>query len=185
MAPHSPAVEVLVDVVGWSGLPRWMPDWRVTEKLLGLTLPDDYKALLDTVPMGEFAGTVLVAPPTLEGREGDLLAMYEETMLDLRAEQPCPYQAFPALPGLIPWAEFSHPMGGALFWLADRGDPNNWPVIAWGADGSWEEYDAGAVAFLIALVRGKLPSKVVKPKAESSPYRTFQDLPGAPSNTGR
>lgn len=48
MAPRSAAVEVLADVIGWSGLPKWLPDWQVTERLLGLSLPDDCKELLCT-----------------------------------------------------------------------------------------------------------------------------------------
>jgi hypothetical protein len=185
VASRSAAVDVLADVVGWSGLPKWQPDWDVTERLLGLALPDDYKALLDTVPMGEYAGTVSMNAPTLRGHEGDLLALFREVMLSLNSWRNKPYAAFPELPGLIPWAEFDHPMGGTLFWLADAGDPNSWPVVAWGADGNWEEYDVGAVAFLIALVRGKLPSKVLAPKPGAPAYRTSQDLPGAPNNTGR
>ncbi|MEV6237201.1 hypothetical protein [Lentzea sp. NPDC051838] len=51
-----------------------------------------------------------------------------------------------------------------MFWLADQGDPPEWPVVAWGADGSWEQYDDGAVAFLVALVRGTLPSKLLAPR---------------------
>lgn len=185
MATRSPAVEVLADVVGWSGLPKWQPDWQVTERLLGLSLPDDYKVLLRTVPTGEYAGTVLINAPTRTGEEGDLLALHREVMLSLKDGRKPPYKAFPELPGLVPWATFDHPMGGELFWLADDGDPNKWPVIVRGADGNWEEYDVGAVAFLIALVRGKLPSAIVTPKPGAPAYRTYQDLPGSPNNTGR
>ena len=185
MAPRSAAVDVLADVIGWSGQPKWQPDWQITEQLLGIALPDDYKALLETVPVGEYAGAVLVGPPTSKGKVGDLLAKFREAMLRLTDGSKHPYAAYPALPGLIPWASFDHPMGGQLFWLADQGDPNEWPVVAWGADGNWDEYDVGAVAFLIALVRGKLPSKLLTPKPGAPAYRTFQDLPGAPNNTGR
>src|SRR5687767_13131639 len=142
---RSAAVDVLADVVGWSGLPKWRPDWTVTERLLGLTLPADYKALLHTVPTGSYAGTVLINAPTRTGREGDLLALYREVMLSLKDGRKPPYAAFPQLPGLIPWATSNYPMGGELFWLADDGDPNKWPVIVRGADGNWEEYDVGAV----------------------------------------
>jgi hypothetical protein len=52
MASSSPAVDALARLVGWTGQPRWQPDWAVTERLLGLSLPDDYKTLLATIPMG-------------------------------------------------------------------------------------------------------------------------------------
>lgn len=172
---RSAAVDVLADVVGWSGLPKWLPDWEVTERLLGLALPDDYKALLSTLPVGKYAGTVLVNAPTVTGKEGDLLALFREVMRDLNDGEKYPYATFPKLPGLIPWAAFTHPMGGTLFWLADQGDPNEWPVVVSGADGNWEEYDVGAVAFLIALVRGKLPSKLLKPKPGKPAYVSYED----------
>lgn len=177
-------VDVLADVIGWSGPVEWRPDWQVTERLLGLALPDDYKALLNVVPMGKYAGTVSLSPPTLNGHEDDLLARFREVMLSLTRGQEKPYAAYPALPGLIPWAEFDHPMAGTLFWLADKGDPNSWPVVAWGADGNWDEYDTGTVAFLTALVRGETSSDILMPKPGAPAYRTFQDLFGAPSNTG-
>ena len=185
MAPSSPAVSVLADVVGWSGLPKWQPDWEVTERLLGIALPDDYKELLRTVPVGQYAGTVLLTPPTLRGHEGDLLLVFREAMIRLTDGRKHPYGAYPALPGLIPWAQFSHPIAGTLFWLADQGDPNSWPVVAWGTGGKWEEFDVGAVAFLIALVRGKLPSEALQPRPGAPAYETFQDVSGAPNNTGR
>lgn len=185
MASRSPAVEVLADVVGWSGLPKWQPDWKLTEGLLGTALPDDYKALLDTIPFGEYVGTVLVGPPTVTGREGDHLAMFREVMLTLIDGERHPYDAYPKRPGLIPWAVFDYPVKGQLFWLADDGDPNQWPVIVKGADGTWERHDLGAVAFLISLVRGKLSSKAVQRNPGAEFYRTLQNLPGAPNNTGR
>lgn len=91
MASSSPAVSVLADVVGWSGLPKWQPDWTVTERLLGVALPDDYKELLSTVPVGEYAGTVLLTPPTLRGHEGDLLIVFRDDMIRLTDGRKHPY----------------------------------------------------------------------------------------------
>lgn len=34
MPSLSPVVDVLADVVGWDGLPTYLPDWSVTERLL-------------------------------------------------------------------------------------------------------------------------------------------------------
>ncbi|WP_157985439.1 SMI1/KNR4 family protein [Lentzea terrae] len=185
MSPRSAAVEVLADLIGWSGLPKWQPDWQITERLLGLSLPDDYKVLLSTVPAGTYAGSVLLNAPTRKGRVGDLLAVFPEVMAALKEDLKRPYAVYPELPGLIPWASFEHSMGGELFWLADRRDPNDWPVVVWGTDGSWEQYDVGAVALLIALVRGKLPSKLLAAAPGAQAFRTSQDRPGAPNNTGR
>ncbi|WP_143035788.1 SMI1/KNR4 family protein [Lentzea fradiae] len=175
----------LAEVLGWSGTPKWLPDWDVAERLLGLALPGDYKELLSTVPVGVYAGTVLLGPPTPKGHQNDLLAEHRAFMSELRTRaDDLPYAVFPELPGLLPWAEFSHRMAGELFWLADEGDPDSWPVVVRGADGNWEEFDVGVAAFLAALVRDELPSELVAYKPGAPAYRTLQDLPGAPSNTG-
>ncbi|WP_394617866.1 hypothetical protein JNUCC0626_01850 [Lentzea sp. JNUCC 0626] len=176
---------MLADVVGWDGFSKWLPDWQVTERQLGIALPDDYKTLLTTIPAGPYAGTLLLNAPTLRGHENDLLAPFREEMLSVTNGRNCPYAAFPKLPGLIPWASSNGPVACSLFWLADEGDPNSWPVVVWGADGTWEEYDVGVVAFLIAFVRGKLPSNILEPQRGEPAYLTVQNSPGAPNNTGR
>jgi hypothetical protein len=140
---------------------------------------------LCTVPAGMYAGTVRLNAPTRKGRVGDLLAIFPDVMATLKENSELPYAVYPQLPGLIPWASFEHSMGGELFWLADRGDPNDWPVVVWGTDGSWEEFDVGVVAFLIAVVRGKLPSELIAPKPGAPAFQTSQDRPDAPNNTGR
>nr|BFE53350.1 hypothetical protein GCM10017745_67770 [Saccharothrix mutabilis subsp. capreolus] len=93
----------MADLVGWTGQPLWRPDWSTTEGLLGLALPDDYKALWTTIPAGRYGGTVLVQPPTTKGHVGDLLALSRETMVRLADGQERPYTSYPELPGLIPW----------------------------------------------------------------------------------
>jgi hypothetical protein len=98
----SPVVDVLADVVGWDGLPTYLPDWSVTERLLGLPLPDDYEALLNNILAGKYAGTVLVGPPAGAGQVGDLMARYREVMKAQAADPGCPYPLHPEVPGLVP-----------------------------------------------------------------------------------
>lgn len=46
----------------------------------------------------------------------------------------------------------------------------------------WEQYDVGAVEFLIALVKGELPSEIIPSVVGLPGYRTLQGLAGAPGN---
>ncbi|MFL6140576.1 MAG: hypothetical protein ACJ72N_01740 [Labedaea sp.] len=157
----------------------------MTERLLGLALPDDFKELLRVIPAGKYAGTVLVQPPTSTGHVGDLAYLYREVLKTLRSPQgrSRKYAVYPELPGLLPWGKSFRAPAAYVFWLADQGDPNEWPVVLVDtAFTRWEQYDVGAVEFLIALVKGQLPSDIA-PSAEGSPrYKTYQDLEGAPSN---
>lgn len=159
----------------------------MTERLLGLTLPDDFKELLRVIPMGKYAGTVLVSPPTATGHLGDLTYPYREhlkTLRSLKGKEKL-YPIYPELPGLLPWAKCRGQLAGHVYWLADRGDPNDWPVVLTNtALERWEQYDVGAVEFLTALVKGELPSDIIRSVAGLPRYRTYQDLEGVPNNQG-
>ncbi|MFL6140572.1 MAG: hypothetical protein ACJ72N_01720 [Labedaea sp.] len=159
----------------------------MTERLLGLGLPDDFKELLRVIPVGKYAGTVLVSPPTSTSHRGDLTYPFRElfkTLRSLRGKEKL-YPVFPDLPGLLPWAKCYRQLAGHVFWLADKGDPNEWPVVLTNtALERWEQYDVGAVEFLTVLVKDELPSDIIPSVAGLPRYRTYQDLEGVPSNQG-
>jgi hypothetical protein len=183
----SVAVDELARLVGWSGRPKYIADWSVTERLLGLALPDDFKELLRIIPVGKYAGTVLVQPPTSRGHVGDLVYLFQELFISLGSLKGRKklYPVFPDLPGLLPWATSYRDNVGEVFWLADRGDPNKWPVVLVDtAFQRWEQYDVGAVEFLTALVKGELPSDIIPSVAGLPRYETYQNLEGTPSNQG-
>lgn len=68
-------------------------------------------------------------------------------------DRSCPYEIFPNMPGLFPWAS-SHEQGD-LLWLVDSGNPENWPIIVSLRDGiddddtCWLRYDLSLADFLI------------------------------------
>ena len=185
MDSSSAAVNELARLVGWSGRPKYIQDWSVTERLLGLTLPDDFKELLRVIPMGKYAGTVLVSPPTSTGHLGDLTYTFRELFKTLRSlkGKVKVYPVYPDLPGLLPWGKCYRQLAGHVFWLADRGDPNDWPVVLTNTNlDQWELFDVGAVEFLTALVKDELPSDIIPSVAGLPRYKIYQDLEGISRN---
>ncbi|GAA2997295.1 hypothetical protein [Actinokineospora diospyrosa] len=172
------AVDDLARLVGWSSTPKMVPDWSVTERLLGFALPDDYKRLLEVLPVGEYGGTFLVQPPTVTGREGDLAALFEEVLEVLDSLDNVPYPIHPDVPGLLPWAEGLDGDVGELFWLTGDPDPNRWPVLVSDLNHMrWEQFDGGAVEVLTAFLSGRLPSEILPAEPLLPLYESLQDLP--------
>lgn len=116
--------------------------WREVQRLLRLTLPSDYVALISAYGAGMWYGGELVVcnPFTAEfGRnlvkqcgsnEGDdWSALEAERMMasELQAQgQTYPFPIYPAAGGIIPWAYTGN--GGRIFWLS-KGAPDEWPTI--------------------------------------------------------
>jgi hypothetical protein len=174
LATDSQAVDELARLVGWTGRAAYVPDWEVTERLLGSPLPTDYKELLRVFPAGEFGGTALVQPPRATGHEGDLLYLFEQVLRDLRKKKGSLYAVYPDRPGLIPWANCYAGNAAELFWLAGDGDPDTWPVVLSGrGKPQWERFEVGAVEFLTGMVRGEVPSRILPEIAGPPTFQSF------------
>ena len=194
MASQSAAVERLARLTGWSGRSYVTPDWDGVERALGLSLPGEYKELLSVFPPGMFVapraadGHVIVHPPY-----ADYLAQFETELDELRewrAAHPAdvPRPVFPEPGGMLPWARAARE---CLLWVRDSADPAGW-TVAVSNGGTWryreelpvvEEFDRGAVEFLIGLVTGEIRSRVLNPRGFVTPAergrvaRAFQPLP--------
>ncbi|GIF24000.1 hypothetical protein BJ973_004613 [Actinoplanes tereljensis] len=113
-------------------------DWtRIEQSLGGLTLPADYKRVVDGFPPGEFKALVRVLQPGSDDYLGD----WESRLDDLRmwredGDGTYPYPLYPEEGGLLPWA--TTPMAGIFFWLTEGEDPERWPVVL--ADKGFEEW---------------------------------------------
>ncbi|WP_026423759.1 hypothetical protein [Actinokineospora inagensis] len=162
--------------VGWLGRPRLAPDWKITEGALGLTLPDDYKRLGETIPVGSYGGVVDLQPPSPQTCV-DLRVMFARALDILRSIRKLPYPVYPDVPGLLPWARCRAEGAGMLFWLTDGGDPNDWPVVPSAINNDrWEEFDVGAVEFLLALVTDELPSEILRRRDYKPKFASDEDL---------
>ena len=135
-------------------------DWAAVESSIGVTLPDDYKALVEKFPDGLFQGFVkLIRPGAVGSPRTEFLGYYAHRLDDMRTwreDEPkrFPYPIFPEPGGLLPWG-VSH-RAGLFFWLTEGDDPGNWPVvIAEPEFEHWTRYDGPVCAFLEDIVSGR------------------------------
>jgi hypothetical protein len=163
-------VRELAETTGWAGRSYVKTPWEVVHRSLGFELPSDYRDLLDVFPPGKFLAPdyfaeVIVQPPYRV--DGVLDHLYQfRTELDeaerWRREYP---RDVPE--GLVPWARSGRP---GLFWVRQSMDPDQW-TVAVSNGGIWryhdepvvEEFDCGAVEFLIGFVTGRIRSRVLAP----------------------
>lgn len=190
-------VAELARLTGWTGRSYVTPDWAVVERALGVALPAEYRELLAVFPPGKFFaprladGRVTVQPPYLVDGVPDQLHQFQtelDELRDWRAAHPddVPRPVFPEPNGMIPWARSSRE---CLLWTRDSADPDRWAVAIsnggiWRYDresASLEEFDLGAVDFLIELVSGRLTSRVLNPAGPDAPdlarVTAFQPVP--------
>lgn len=190
-------VTELARLTGWTGRSYVTPDWDAVERTLGVALPAQYKELLAVFPPGRFnaphlvQGSVTVHPPYQVDGVPDQLHQFAaelDELRDWRAEHPAdvPRPVFPEPEGMIPWARASRE---CLLWTRDSPDPDRW-TVAISNGGVWrydpdsavvEEFDLGAVEFLIGLVSGQITSRVLNPRGPGAtgPDRVtaFEPLP--------
>jgi hypothetical protein len=138
--------------------------WNQVENKLGLLLPDDYKAFIETYGDGYLAGFIHVFNPFSESPHLSLLTNVDKvcrTYRELKASEgdaQVPYAVYPDKPGLLPWGR--NDLGHYMFWFTD-GEPNNWPVVlAEGRGDRFETFDMGIVMFLAKALSHEINSKI-------------------------
>ncbi|WP_112270102.1 SMI1/KNR4 family protein [Lentzea terrae] len=167
--------EDLAARLGVKGGPVNHYDWAAVESSIGLTLPNDYKALVEIFPEGTFQGFVeLIRPGAVNSPPTEYLGYYEYRLEDMRAwrqDEPgrFPYPIFPEPGGLLPWG-VSH-RDGLLFWLTEGDDPDKWPiVVAHPEFEHWANHEGPVCGFLDDVVSGRF---------DGAPYDI--DLGGEPN----
>ena len=138
--------------------------WQDVENELGITLPNDYKQLINLYGVGCFGGFVWplnpfvprfheASPFRLEAGT-NMMKLFET----VRLEDPDAFPPFPAHPspnGLLPWGVDD--TGGLQGWLTN-GNPNNWDTII--LDNDWSEefyqYKTSATGFLVGWLTGSI-----------------------------
>lgn len=164
------AVRRLAEVTGWAGRSYVETPWDVVHAKLGFELPVDFRDLHAVFPPGTFKapdvlGGVMVQPPYRVDGVPDHLHQFEvevDEIEDWRREHP---EDVPE--DMVPWARADRE---GLFWVRRSPDPERWTVAIssggiWGYDDApvVEEFDCGAVEFLIGFVTGSLRSRLLRP----------------------
>jgi hypothetical protein len=160
--------------------------WKVAEKELGLKLPGDYKAFIDTYGSGQIRGSsgwVFVwnfRDSSLFGKllretlcgDGSIIRSYQR--LEKESNYPCPYPTYPEQGGLLPFASVIDVQN--LNWLT-RGDPDRWDTVYWHFDGLEFTHLKGDSfgRCLLKMLRQEYVG-LDKPSSLEPPYQ-FTDLP--------
>jgi len=141
-------------------------DWGFVERVLGFSLPKDYKSVINCYGMGYFLRFLRLFSPfdpfssrlnLLSGDTKQILSAYESGRGDFPEYSP-PFHAYPTESGLFPWATTVN--GDVLFWLM-RGAADKWPTVLCDSKFSedYEIIDMGVAPFLCRWIAGQLSPK--------------------------
>jgi hypothetical protein len=111
--------------------------WEQCQQQLGLSLPSDYRQLIDTYGTGCWMDFLWVLSPFAKNTNLSLLTQAhlhldgERTIRALWPEQ-VPFPLYPEPEGLFPWAITDN--GNRLYWQT-CGAPEDWPTIIYESRG--------------------------------------------------
>lgn len=127
-------------------------EWQSVEKVLGMELPDDYKAFISRYGAGAIDGFLWVLSPFAANRN---LNLFDEGKAKLDAlkrlrYESVPYPLYPDANGIIPWGVTDN--GDVLYWICN-GTPSHWTIVVNESRGPlWREYELSMSEFLEKLV---------------------------------
>lgn len=139
-------------------------DWRVIERQMETSLPNDYKELIDRMGGGYLEEYMYILEPDCRNRHYDLVDMTDERtdvndfFFDEEGKPP-ELQAKGSF--LIPWATTDN--GEYLFWRCLPGQhPNKWTImINQGRDWTWEHINLNCTDFLHASLKKEVRSEIL------------------------
>jgi hypothetical protein len=133
-------------------------DWAQVHADLGLRLPTDYRAYIETYGIGWINRLVWVAHPTTGAAPLNLARNAREQ------DDPEVYESLETAP--------PHPLGigpdrlffcagtetqDALYWYVNGEDPDRWPIVHRDQEGyRWQQYDTPLTGFLTDLFTGQV-----------------------------
>jgi hypothetical protein len=166
-------------------------NWARAEGLLGLVLPDDYKALVEAYGVGWFSEWLMVNLPDSPYPQFELLHDVQDTVewhRHSRDQQPAtiPYAFHPEPAGLIRWGHTR--TGDDFWWLPVADDPASWRIVASDHGVDWAEFAGTTTEFVHRLLTEQLILSVsdrapqILPFADRRPHHppVFRPLPVMP-----
>jgi len=168
-------------------------DWARAEGLLGLALPDDYKALVEAYGVGWFSEWLMVDLPDSPYPQFDLLHDVQDSVewhRHCRDQQPGTilYAFHPEPSGLIRWGHTR--TGDDFWWLPVTASPRGWRIVASDHGVDWAEFDCTTTEFVHRLLTERLILPVsdrtpqILPFADRRPHQrpSFRPMPVPPDS---
>lgn len=133
--------------------------WGEVEFRLEVSLPADYKSVVDAYGSGAFGGFIWLLQPCSANQALDLARQVASRLDALRVVrgggEPVPFDLGDAFGGeLLPWGFTEN--GDVCYWVRKRGEPPEmWSVAVNEARGpAWELYDGSVADFLVSVLSG-------------------------------
>lgn len=153
-------------------------EWFIVKRELGTSVPDDYKDFINTYGTGRFDNFLNVLNPFSEIDNLNLIVQKEPILnglIELRDtfSENIPYSLFPAMDGLLPFAETDN--GDTLFWQTS-GQPNNWTVVVKDSrESEYLEYKENMTSFLAKIFNKEIICDIF-PRDFPSPTPVFEPI---------
>jgi hypothetical protein len=173
------AIESVERILGRPAAPQEVPGanaWVSVESELGTTLPDDYKAFIESFGTGTIDEFVVVFNPFSRNKFVNLL---ERGRVELQAYRQLKgghyvHEVFPSPGGLLPFASTDN---GNVFYWKTSGSPNWWTVVVYEARGpKYYEFKGGMAEFLTAVLTRAVKCDVL-PRDFPSDRPAFVPIP--------
>ena len=131
-------------------------DWATVEESLGLTLPADYKRLIETFGQGDFVGHVycsgLLISSHLRPDAARLASKWSEMY---RSLGPTSYALYPDIPGLLYLGSYGEQ--DEIAWHT-VGEPDEWPIVYRAMESRTHEiHDMGILEFTVSMLEESSP----------------------------
>ncbi|MEM6282242.1 MAG: SMI1/KNR4 family protein [Chloroflexota bacterium] len=134
--------------------------WLLAEKMIGVNLPDDYKAYVTTYGSGFIGDYLHIYVPFSKHSYNNLLREMDSVLyLDDNPDIPHSYFSAETKRGLLPVGTTID--GDNIFWVVG-GDPNSRTIYINYRDFEYEAHDCGVVEFLVRFLSKKLNSDLIR-----------------------
>ncbi|MGO1056939.1 SMI1/KNR4 family protein [Crossiella sp. CA198] len=109
-------------------------DWHYVEDRLSLSLPTDYKRLVESVGAGDLLGIKFFSPAATDpafNLYANLARIHDSADRARAASRQFRFPVFPDIRGMLAWGSFVDESGDwILAWAPLGDDPDRWPIVA-------------------------------------------------------
>jgi hypothetical protein len=165
-------VDDLATMLRWSGHGARPVDWESIEGPLGCRLPDDYRALVERFPWGQYFTFLRVIHPGAFASDDEVVVSMRNLIEDIAeypeiyrehpqpGDKPFPYAFHTTAGGLLPWGYVGNDF--VLCWDTTGPDADTWPtVVCVRALTDWEVFAGTACELITALATGRGEPKLL------------------------